>query len=124
MSAGLEFGRSAESMAAAYLKRRGFKILEKNYRTRFAEIDLIARDGDTLVFVEVKARRSSSFGVPKDAVNFRKQQKISMAALAYLRQKQEINARIRFDVVAVCVRKDQVQIEIVKNAFEFVCSES
>jgi putative endonuclease len=124
MSAAFEFGRSAEAMAAAYLKRHGFKLLEKNYRTEFGEIDLIAKDNDTLVFIEVKARRSLSFGSPKDAVSFRKQQRISMAALVYLRRNQKINTRIRFDVIAVYTRKAHVQIEVVKNAFEFACLQS
>ncbi len=122
MSANPELGNEAESMAAAYLERCGFTILEKNYRTKFGEIDLIARDKNTLVFIEVKARSSNSFGSPKDAVTQQKQKKISMAALAYLRVKRAVNTSIRFDVVAVCTRKQQARIEIIKNAFEFAFS--
>lgn len=121
MSGNLKLGAEAESMAASYLRHQGYVILEKNYRSKFGEIDLIAKDKNTLVFIEVKARRSGSFGHPKEAVNRVKQKKISMVALAYMRVKRAMNMPVRFDVVAICSQKGNVGIEIVKNAFEFAC---
>ena len=114
-----KFGEKSESIAAGYLaKRLGYKILKKNYRTKIGEIDIIAKDGDTLVFVEVKARRSSFYGNPKYAVTSMKQKKISMAALYYLKTRKLSNAKARFDVVAINFSKQIPEIEIIKNAFE------
>ena len=114
-----KFGEKSESIAAGYLeKKMGYKILEKNFRTKIGEIDIIAKDGGTLVFVEVKARRSLFYGNPKYAVTSRKQKKISMAALYYLKTKKLSNAKARFDVVAINFSKKLPEIEIIKNAFE------
>ena len=117
-----KFGANSESIAAKYLAETlGYKILEKNFRTKTGEIDIIAKDGDTLVFVEVKARRSASYGNPKYAVTFRKQKKISMAALYYLKTRKLINAKARFDVAAITFSQELPEIEIIKNAFELAC---
>jgi len=113
-----EYGHSSEALAARHLKRLGYRILEQNYRTQAGEIDIIAQDRDTLVFVEVKARRSRHFGSPKWAVNFRKQQKISMAALYYLKTTHQTHTRARFDVVSITASAGLPSIEVVKNAFE------
>lgn len=111
------FGRWGESLATRELKRRGYKILEQNYRNRLGEIDIVARDGDTLVFVEVKTRRSRRFGRARYAVTPAKQHKISMVALAYLKASGKLNSRARFDVVAIDAAGDGTTIEIIKNAF-------
>lgn len=113
-----QFGQTSEAIAADYLQRNGYRILVRNYRTKLGEIDLIARDGDTLAFIEVKARRSARYGNPKYAVNRWKQKKISMAALAYLKSTKQMNVRARFDVLAILSLKNPPQIELVKNAFE------
>lgn len=113
-----QFGKESEALAARHLKKNGYKILERNYRTKLGEIDIIARDRDTLVFVEVKAKRSDRFGSPKEAVTFKKQQKISRIALLYLNETNQNNAKARFDVVAILTSEDSTNIEIVKNAFE------
>jgi len=113
-----QFGKESESLAARYLKKHGYRILEQNYRTRLGEIDIIAKDKGTIVFVEVKARRSYLFGNPKFAVTPKKQRKISMVALCYLKETKQNNAKARFDVVAVSSIKENPNIEIVKNAFE------
>ena len=113
-----KFGEKGESLAAWYLKKNGYKIIEKNYRTQLGEIDIIAKEKKTIVFVEVKARRSTRFGNPKWAVTPKKQRKISMVALYYLKTTNQINTKARFDVVAITSNQDQPQIEIVKNAFE------
>jgi len=111
-------GQRGESLAAWYLKKNGYKIIEQNYRTPLGEIDIIAKDKKTIVFVEVKSRQSIRYGNPKWAVTPKKQRKVSMVALQYLKSTRQMDARARFDVVAVTSNHDQPQIEIVKNAFE------
>ena len=96
-----KFGEKGESLAAWFLKKNGYKIVEQNYRTQLGEIDIIAKDKKTLVFVEVKSRRSTRFGNPKWAVTPKKQRKISMVALSYLKTTKQSDARARFDVVAI-----------------------
>jgi putative endonuclease len=113
-----KFGQKSESLAAWYLKKIGYKIVEQNYRTPLGEIDIIAREKKTIVFVEVKSRRSTRYGNPKWAVTPKKQRKISMVALQYLKATRQTDARARFDVVAVTSNRDEPHIEIVKNAFE------
>jgi putative endonuclease len=113
-----KFGEKGEEIAVRHLKKRGYKIIETNYRTKLGEIDIIAQDKDTIVFAEVKTRRSVQFGNPKQAVTIRKQKKISMVALYYLKATGQSSARARFDVVAVISNRDKPQVEIIKNAFE------
>ncbi len=112
------FGKKGEAIAVRQLKKEGYKIIETNYRTQLGEIDIIAKDKDTIVFVEVKARRSVHFGSPKRAVTTQKQKKISMVALYYLKATNQITAKARFDVVAVNLNRDKPRVEIIKNAFE------
>ena len=113
-----QFGKKSEDLAVWYLKKNGYKILEQNFRTQLGEIDIIARDKKTLVFVEVKSRRSIRYGSPKWSVTRQKQRKISMVALQYLKKTRQTDAPARFDVVAVISNRDEPQIEVVKNAFE------
>ena len=112
-----QFGKRSEHLALNYLKRKGYRIVETNYRSRVGEIDIIAREKDTLVFVEVKARSSRRFGSPKGAVTPAKQRKISMAALDYLKRTGQTEASARFDVVSIDTAAGQTAIEVVKNAF-------
>ena len=114
----IDFGSFAENLAEEFLKKRGYKILDRNYRKPWGEIDIIARDGKVLAFVEVKARRTNHFGGPKWALTPRKQRKISMVALHYLKATKQTHVKARFDVVALSLTKDNPQIEIIKNAFE------
>jgi putative endonuclease len=107
-------GRSGEDLAAQHLKQQGYIILERNYRLRIGEVDIIARDGEDLVFIEVKTRRSKKFGSPFEAVDVRKQKKIFNIAAAYLQGKE---LPVRFDVVAVHLNEQDVRIEVMKNAF-------
>ena len=113
-----KFGKTSESVAVRYLKKSGYKILMQNYRTKLGEIDIIAKDKDTLVFVEVKARRSSYYGNPKWGVTLKKQKKISMVALCYLKSIKQSRTKARFDVVAISAGGDKPKIELIKNAFE------
>ena len=105
-------------MAVRYLKKSGYKIIEQNYRNKLGEIDIIAKDKKSLVFVEVKATRTDSFGSPKWAVTPKKQKKISMVALYYLKATKQNNVKARFDVVAISSSQDNPRIELIKNAFE------
>jgi putative endonuclease len=110
-------GDRGERAAARHLKRHGMRVLLRGYRTKQGEIDLIARDGNTLVFVEVKSRR---YGVPAEAVTPEKQRRLTMAALHFLRRHQLLEVRSRFDVVAIVWPDDRSppQIEHFPNAFE------
>jgi putative endonuclease len=112
------FGQSSEQMAAQFLRRNGYQILEHNYRTQAGEIDIIAMHKGALVFVEVKARRSGSYGDPKYAITPAKRRKISMAALIYLKANNAMDRRARFDVVTVQTGQAQPRIEVIRNAFE------
>ncbi len=111
-------GDRGESLAVKALKKSGYKIIEQNYRSKLGEIDIIAKEEGVLVFVEVKARRTDRFGGPKLAVTPRKQRKISMVALEYLKRTEQIGHKARFDVVAIRLLSGQPDVEIIKNAFE------
>ena len=110
-------GRWGEDLAAAYLQQRGMVILERNFRGKRGEVDIIARDGKDLVFVEVKTRRGCSFGTPQEAVNWRKQQQIIHVAELYL-QLHPSRLQPRFDVVAVTAAPHaEPLVEHLPNAF-------
>jgi putative endonuclease len=112
-------GASGEKLAGHFLRRNGFKILYRNFRGRSGgEIDLVCRDGDTLVFVEVKTRSREDFGRPFDAVDREKQKRISRGGLAWLRMLDDPDILFRFDVVEVIMTKDaEPRIELIRNAF-------
>jgi putative endonuclease len=112
-------GGSGEDMAAAFLQGLGYVILTRNYRKRFGEIDIVAEEGNTLVFVEVKTRSSGAFGCPLEAVDDRKQRRMARAALDYLSSRKQHDRPARFDVVAVHLPpQGQPRIEHVRNAFD------
>jgi putative endonuclease len=111
-----QIGKDGESAAAEFLKKKGYKILEQNYRSSLGEIDIIAEDRKTIAFIEVKTRGSMGYGSPKSAITPEKQRKISMVALLYLKKNSRMNARARFDVVTI--RWDSGDIHLIKNAFE------
>jgi putative endonuclease len=113
------FGQSGEAVAIEHLKKNGYRILACNYRTPLGEIDIIARDKETLVFAEVKARRSDRFGSPKWALTPQKKRKLSMLALYYLKTANLPRQKARFDVVSILAHSPKEwDIEIIKNAFE------
>jgi putative endonuclease len=113
------FGDRGERAAARYLRRQGMRIVTRGYHTLWGEIDLVARDGDVLVFIEVKTRR---FGAPAEAVTSEKQRRLTMAALHFLRRHDLLVERCRFDVVAIVWAEDRSppQIEHIRDAFEAV----
>lgn len=104
-------------MAARHLRLHGYSIIARNFRAAGAEIDLIAMDGDTLVFVEVKARRGTSYGTPEAAVDDRKQMRIRRAAEVFTSQNSAAGVAIRFDVVAITGDGRKRKLEILRNAF-------
>ncbi len=110
-------GRRGERAAEKHLKRNGYRIVARNYRAAGAEIDLVAIDGDTLVFVEVKTRRSHAAGAPEDAVDARKQIRMRRAAEVFAAQYGAHEATMRFDVVAIDAAGDRFKIELLRNAF-------
>jgi putative endonuclease len=112
-----QLGDHGEDLAAAALKRQGYKILERNYVTPLGEIDLVARQGQTLVVVEVKTRRGSRFGAPQEAVHPGKQVRLRRLADYYLKAKRLTGATVRFDVVAVTMTETEPQVEIIPGAF-------
>jgi len=114
----LDLGREGEALALRRLQGLGYKCIVRNYRCALGEVDLVARDGDTLVFVEIKTRKGGGLGYAKQAVTERKKRQISKVALAYMKENDCCDARARFDVVAVRTGGGQEEIEVVKDAFE------
>src|SRR6476469_9015184 len=112
-------GAHGETSACRFLKRRGYKSLFRNFRGRSGgEIDVVCRDNDTLVFVEVKTRTREDFGRPLEAVDRAKQKRISRGALAWLRMLDNPDILFRFDVVEVIIANDgKPRVELIKNAF-------
>ncbi|MDE0041346.1 MAG: YraN family protein [Candidatus Poribacteria bacterium] len=125
MSQSKEIARIGERLAAEYLKEQGYQILEHNYRLRTGEIDLIAKEDERIVFVEVKTRRTLKFGVPQAAVTLTKQKQISKLALSYLQTHDMLDVPCRFDVVAIFLssKSTPAKLEHIQNAFEFVAEE-
>lgn len=113
-----EIGVLGEDIAARHLEALGFSILCRNFRSRFGEIDLIAKDGDTIVFVEVKARRSRQFGKAVEQITKGKKRKIERTAGGYLRETEALGSNVRFDVVGIDILPGgEERIEHVKGAF-------
>jgi putative endonuclease len=114
----LELGKLGEDLALETVKRMGYRCITRNYRCPLGEMDLIARDGDTLVFVEIKTRRGKSLEWAKEAVDWRKKRQLSKVALAYMKENRCADVKSRFDVVAVNLGSQGKEIEVVKNAFD------
>ena len=112
-----QLGDVGEDLAAAALKKQGYKILARNYVTPLGEIDLIAQKGRTVVVVEVKTRKSLRFGSPQESVSLTKQKRLRRLADYYLKDKRLTGVPVRFDVVAVTLAGDEPQVEIIPNAF-------
>jgi putative endonuclease len=114
-------GEQGEDVACRELQRRGYAILARRFRTRYGEIDIVAREGPTLVFVEVKTRSSPAFGSPAEAVTPRKQAKISLMAAEFLLRHWAGPIPCRFDVVAVGAAEGQApKVELIRGAFDAV----
>jgi putative endonuclease len=113
----IDLGCKGETAAASFLKTKGYKIICTDYRTKLGQIDIIARENNTVCFVEVKTRTSSRFGAPDEAVQAHKQKKISESALIFLKDHKLLESPARFDVVSVSYVNDLPQLELVRDAF-------
>lgn len=111
------FGKSGEDIAVSFLKKSGYSILERNYRCKFGEIDIIASNGSTLCFIEVKARSSGKFGVGAESVITSKQKKIINSANNYINEKNISNILCRFDVISIDTVEGRQIINHIENAF-------
>ena len=114
------FGDWGEEYARRFLEGRGYSILETNYRGKYGEIDLIAREGECLVFVEVKSRRTGAFGRPEESVTEAKQQKLVQAALEYMQSKEMEESEWRIDVVGIEAGGSRPRVRLVRNAVGWV----
>lgn len=110
-------GSIGEILAERHLKSLGYKFLERNYSSKIGEIDLICKDGETIVFIEVKARLDDRFGMPREAINYKKQQKIRRTAELYLMTNKLYDKNCRFDCIEVLGNREDSLVEHYKNAF-------
>lgn len=115
MSKNKELGIEGEQLAKDYLKKKGWLILEMNYRYRRSEIDLIASENDLLIFVEVKTRSTTSFGLPEQFVDDKKAENIMKAADHYILEK-DWKGNIRFDIISI-IKKESMELEHIEDAF-------
>lgn len=116
-SSHLELGKHGEDLAARYLKRLGYKLITRNYKLKTGEIDIIALDQRTLVFVEVKTRRSGVYAQPLESVGWHKQQKLRYLANRYLTTHNVPDSEVRFDIISIVESGGRPEIEHLKNAF-------
>lgn len=114
MSMSRELGRKYEDMAADYLRNQGFKIIERSYSCQMGEIDIIAYEGQTLAFIEVRARSRTDFGTPAETVGSAKQNRIVKTALNYIKHKNIKPQELRFDVLSIVPQRETV---LIRNAF-------
>lgn len=110
-------GKIGEEKAATYLEQKGFTILCKNYKKNYGEIDIIANNKDTIVFIEVKLRNNLLYGHPIEAISFKKINKITETANLYLVENNLLNYDVRFDVVSILLENGKYIIEHIENAF-------
>lgn len=110
-------GKSGEAAAAKYLKKNGYKILARNYRKTYGEIDIVAQKSENVAFIEVKTRKSDAFGTPAEFVTVQKQKKLIKAAYTYI-QEHKLDAEFTFDIVEVYTDGKKIkEINHIKNAF-------
>jgi len=112
-----QLGNRGEDIATAYLQKQGYKILNRNFRTKFGEIDIICSQARTIVFVEVKTRIDSKFGSPEESVTRNKQEHIRRTALAYLQANSKSFQEIRFDVIGIKAKGGEFEVNHLQAAF-------
>ena len=112
-------GKKGEDLACAYLKKSGYRIAERNFQCRMGEIDIVAIDGEHICFTEVKARTRTDYGMPRDAVDYRKQQKLLRCAQLYLKIHPGFAQRFspRMDIIEILYREDGTYVRHTPNAF-------
>ena len=112
-------GNRGEEIACRYLRQMGYEVLERNFRCKIGEIDIVARDGKVTVFVEVKARKSKTYGKPKEAISFHKQKKLVQLAQYYMKKHHLFDTSARFDVIGIkWTENGRYNIELIQNAFD------
>ena len=114
----LELGKEGEDLALKKVESLGYRCIARNYRCTLGELDLVARDGDSLVFIEIKTRKGKSLDYAKEAVHARKQRQMSKVALAYMKKNGCEDAKARFDVVVIHQKGFDREIEVIRNAFD------
>ena len=114
----LELGKLGEKLALKRIKKLGYKLIESNYRCPLGEIDIIAKDDECLVFLEIKTRKGRSTGYAKEAIDQRKIRQISKVALFYMKTNNCLESKSRFDVIAININGQKKELEIIPNAFE------
>ncbi|GAW92859.1 YraN family protein [Calderihabitans maritimus] len=114
-----KLGKRGEEEAVRYLRKNGYRILETNFRCRLGEIDIVAKEGEDIVFVEVRSRTSSLFGLPEETVSWTKQRKLLQLARVYLTAKRLEGKNFRFDVVGILLGEDGAvkRLTLYRNAF-------
>ncbi|GAA4713021.1 YraN family protein [Brevibacillus fulvus] len=112
-----QLGRWGEDLAAAFLLRQNYRIIARNVQTRRGEIDIVAEDGQMIVFVEVRTRSSQRFGTPAESITWRKRQKLRELALQYLQAANESAKTFRFDVITVLIEGGEPRIKHFPHAF-------
>lgn len=112
-----KLGARGEELAANYLVKKGYQIIQRNYYTRYGELDIISKKDNILIFVEVKTRTSTSFGLPEESVTKVKMDHLRKAALIYLNNLNQGFREIRFDVIAILIKDNHEEITHIENAF-------
>jgi len=119
-----KLGNRGEKIATNFLKKQGYRIIEKNYHSRLGEIDIVAKEGKYIVFAEVKTRCSTDFGLPEEALSYDKRRRLSKLALGYLTHRRIKDTNCRFDVVSILMDNNRANkvnhIKLIKNAFPAV----
>lgn len=108
-------GKKGEQIATEYLKKQGYKILERNYYTNRGELDIIAKQKKEIIFIEVKTRKNNKYGLPREAVTKNKQQHMYTTARLYLYKTHQENAQTRFDVIEVYITKNKTILNHIKQ---------
>jgi putative endonuclease len=111
-------GKRGEELACAELEKRGYVVVDRRFRTRCGELDIVAREGGVLVFVEVRARSGCHFGTPFESVTWQKRQRLCRMAESYLCAKRLAGTACRFDVVSILEEHGTQTIELVRGAFD------
>jgi putative endonuclease len=114
----LALGKEGEDLALKTVESLGYRCIARNYRCTLGELDLVARDGETLVFIEIKTRKGKSLDYAKEAVHARKQRQMSKVALAYMKKNRCEDIKARFDVVVIHQKGVDREIEVIRNAFD------
>jgi putative endonuclease len=113
----MKLGEKGEKLAVKFLRQKGYVIKERNYKTPLGEIDIIAGDGESLVFIEVKTRESLEYGQPFESVNRHKRKKLAQVAMLYLKRFEDIPP-CRFDIVSIFINNGKPECELIKDSFE------